>query len=193
MQRLKFVSLLFAIFLISNTISISGQEKKEEKKTGKDRFVFGGNVGLQFGTITSFDISPIAGYYITNRLLWTLSPTYQYYREKYLGKGFSASIFGGRTGAIYYIVNIGQNLRIKSDFSLFGQAEYEALNLDRDFSDYTHLSKVSRYWLNGILVGGGVRQGLGKSSSFSISILYNFLANNKTPYDNPVLRIGFFF
>lgn len=82
---------------------------------------------------------------------------------------------------------------MKQNFGIFTQVEYEALNLDHDFSNTTTNERVSRFWLNGILLGGGLKQSIGKRSSFNISILDNILANKKTPYDNPVIRIGFFF
>jgi hypothetical protein len=89
--------------------------------------------------------------------------------------------------------NIGKNLASKSNFGIFTHVEYELLNLDRDLSNQLSRERVKRFWLPGLLVGIGVKQNFGKNSFFSISILYNVIATSKTPYDNPVLRVGLYF
>ena len=193
------ISTLMLFFLIS-TISISQEqakpEKKEEKKNSfKDRFVFGGNIGLMIGTYTSIDISPVVGFYVTPRYLTGIGLTYQYYSETAYKSvnTIRSHVFGGRFFHNYtFVENIGKNLPIKQNFALFGHIEYEALNLDRDFSDTKNIGRVNRFWLNGILIGGGIKQPIGKRSSFNIAILYNLLADARTPYTNPFIRIGFY-
>ena len=201
-----FQKLILINSLILITFSATAQKEADKPKSDKDqekpepsKLVFGGNFGLEIGSITFIDISPTVGYYFRPRLLYGLGATYQYLNERYLFTGthdenVSSNIFGFRTFAIYTIFdNIGKSLTMKQNFGIFVQAEYEALNLDHDFSNTSTNERVNRFWLNGILLGGGLKQTIGKRSSFNISILFNILANKKTPYDNPVVRIGFFF
>jgi len=190
-----FILLIISIFTFS---TILAQEKKPEKKDVPKEsfwghFVFGGNIMLQVGTITLLDISPNVGYIVTPRLLTGLGISYEYYSASYISK-FSSNIFGIRTYAEYVLLNnIGKMLPVKSNFAIFSHLEYEALNLDRDFSNINSIDKVNRFWLNGVLIGGGIKQPVGKRNSFNILILYNINAGSRTPYVNPVVRIGFYF
>ncbi|TNF44384.1 MAG: hypothetical protein EP311_01250, partial [Cytophagales bacterium] len=61
----------------------------------KDRMFFGGNLGLQFGTVTFIDISPLAGVMITPRLSAGAGITYQYYDDNRF-QGANGSSYGGR-------------------------------------------------------------------------------------------------
>jgi hypothetical protein len=191
-------SLISSIVFILSFSIISAQEKKPEQKdipkeSFWDNFVFGGNLSLQVGTVTLLDISPNVGYIITPRLIAGLGASYEYYRDSYFSN-FSSNIFGIRTYAEYILLNnIGKKLTVKANFAIFSHFEYEALNMDRDFSNINSIDKVNRFWLNGILIGGGVKQPVGKHTSFNFVILYNVNADARTPYENPVVRIGFYF
>lgn len=189
------ILVFFLIIAFESSIIMAQVKKDDRKKEGlSKRLVFGGMVGLQFGTITSIEISPIVGYYLFPRLLASLGLSYQYYRESYYNSFFSSNIYGIRTAMSYTVIdNIGKNLAIKSNFGIYTHLEYELLNLDRDLSNEVTHEKVKRFWLPGVIIGIGIRQPFGKNNSFSIALLYNIIANSKTPYDNPFLRIGFFF
>jgi hypothetical protein len=187
-----FVLLCFSLPILSQD---KKPEKKEEPKKSKkwDKFILGGNIGLQFGTVTYIDISPILGYYATPRLITGLGLTYQYYNDSYYS-GYSTHIFGGRTFVNYAVVeHLGRNLKMKTDITIFVHTEYEALNIGRDFTEAKNADATKRFWLNGILLGGGIRKPIGKRSSFNFTVLYNILADSRTPYTNPIIRIGFFF
>jgi len=188
-MKIKYLVLIF-LCISMFSIVLSGQEHKNKEK----KFVFGGMVGLTFGTVTSVEISPVAGYYITPRLLASLGLSYQYYRETLNRSTFSSNIFGIRTAMTYAVIdNIGKNLAFKTNFGLITHIEYELLNLDRDLSNKVSNERVERFWLPGLIVGTGIKQNFGTNSFFSIMILFNVLASDKTPYDNPFLRIGFYF
>jgi hypothetical protein len=188
MDTFRKLSLIILLFL---SLVATSQEKKEEKIRLKDRFVFGGTLGAQFGSYTSVLVSPSLGFYITPRLLAGTNFLYQYYYEKWLKSEISTHIFGTSLFSEYAIINnIGKSLPIKADFSIITHVEYELLNLDRDFSNTISLAKVDRFWLHGILIGGGLKQNIGKRSSLNITFLYNLLWDNRTPYTNPLIRIG---
>jgi len=196
---MKYPSILILVlffFLFSGTLR--AQDKNEQpnpKKSNSERkVVFGGMIGLQFGTVTAIDISPTIGYFFNPRLMATLGLSYQYYRESVYNSNYASSIFGMRTSLSYtFIDHIGQNLAIKSNFGLFGETEFEMLNLDTDYSNRNSPQKVNRFWLPGFLVGIGMKQNFGRNSFFSISVLFNIIATSKTPYENPLLRVGIYF
>jgi|WetSurMetagenome_2_1015567.scaffolds.fasta_scaffold477085_1 hypothetical protein len=194
------IKYLIFFILLSVSIGLIAQEKsdsiktKNKPKTGKlDNFVFGGIIGLQFGTVTLIDVSPNVGYYITPKILTGVGFTYEYYSQKWYEKRISSSIYGGRIFNEYiFFENIGTKTRMRSNFAIFSHVEYEALNVDRDFSDMQSSAKTGRFWLHGILVGGGFKQMMGKRASLNISILYNIINDKRSPFDNPVFRIGFY-
>ncbi|HAZ26673.1 MAG TPA: hypothetical protein DCY95_20610, partial [Algoriphagus sp.] len=62
--------LLTLTFLLSFGLFFQAQAQREiysDSVSFKDRLYFGGNFGMQFGTVTLLDISPLVGVMITNR------------------------------------------------------------------------------------------------------------------------------
>lgn len=141
-----------------------------------DRWFLGGNLGLQFGTLTILDVSPYAGYKLTNQLSIGSGFTYQFLKE---GKGensYSSSVYGGRIFASYAIIP-----------EIFAYAEYEVLNVEVaiDANDY------ARKNLSSALIGGGYRQMIGPNIYSDIMILWNLTESPNSPYSNPIYRVGF--
>jgi hypothetical protein len=191
---IKIVKYLVICILLTKTVYISAQVKKDsiynkvKPKSGKwDKFVFGGYLGLSVGNETMIYISPNVGYYITQRILTGVGLTYEYDNQKHT----SSNMFGGRIYNEYiFLDNIGAKMRIKSNFAIYSHIEYEVLSLDRDFST---LAKTNRFLLHEILIGGGVKQIVGKSSSVNVTILYNIIQDKRSPDSFPIiLRIGFY-
>ena len=121
----KFIVRTVGILILFLTLStVSGQENRRpmtEKPPLKDRLFFGGYFGLQFGTVTLIDVSPLVGLNVSTNFAVGIGLTYQYYSEKY--QSYSTNIFGGRGFARYYFIQ-----------NLFGQAEYEILNFEAPVS-----------------------------------------------------------
>ncbi len=144
-----------------------------------DRIYTGGGIGLQFGTQTFVNISPLVGYRLTEKFSVGLSATYLYYRYKDYNPAYSYSsnIYGGSVFSRYLIFE-----------NLFAHVEYEVLRLEaRD--------NVSRLLgtkdITSILVGGGYRQMIGDRSSINLMLLYNLNETTYSPYQNPIIRISF--
>lgn len=182
---------IICIILLFYSFSVFSQEKKEEKPSLKDRFVFGGTLGAQFGSYTSVLVSPSIGFYATPKLLTGISLMYQYHHEKWERSSINTHIYGGSLFKQYTIYsNIGEKKRHIPDMAFITHLEYQLLNLDRDFSTHT---KTNRYWLHGIYVGGGIKQLIGKKSALSITLLYNILWDKRSPDIEPfVIRVGFY-
>lgn len=179
------VSMLFLIACMVIYQPAYAQNKRLEQKQNKasgfdpDRLFFGGNLGLQFGTITIIDVSPLAGYKITDRLAAGIGITYQYYNDKRFTPAFSTSIYGGRVFSRFTVIE-----------NLFAHVEYEVLNYDALFVDpYGYFNK-DRVTANNFYVGGGYRQSIGGKAALEILILYNLNESAQSLYQNPIMRMG---
>lgn len=144
-----------------------------------DRFYTGGGIGLQFGSQTFINISPLLGYRLTEKFSAGVSVTYLYYKYKAQNPAYSYSsnTYGGSVFSRYLILE-----------NLFAHVEYELLRLDvRD--------NVSRLLgtkdIVSVLVGGGYRQMLGERSSINLMLLYNLNESTYSPYQNPIIRLSF--
>lgn len=157
----------------------------EEPKNFKDRLRLGGNLGLQFGTYTYIDVSPMVGVVIYRGLQAGIGVTYQYLRVADSGARFESHTYGGRVYGRYIIWK-----------GIMAHAEFEMLNLDcYDRGLYASTGQVAlqREWVPGALIGGGYYQAIGQKFGTSILLLFNLLQSECTPYANPVFRLGFGF
>jgi hypothetical protein len=163
------------------------QPKKESpvkvKKKFWDKVSIGGYFGVQFGTLTSINVSPLAIYEVTPQFYTGVGFTYLYYRDKYYG--YSSSGYGGNLLARYHVWK-----------DIFVQAEYDPLYLI-DYYIYPDGSggwaKGSKYytWVHDILIGAGYRAWLGGRAFATLAIFYNL---NETSYSrerNPIIRVSF--
>lgn len=98
--------------------------RQAPKKNFMDNVFIGGNLGLQFGTVTFADISPLVGYRFTKKISAGIGVTYQYYHYKDRYYDFETNVYGGRVFGRYNFTDY-----------LFGHLEYEYLNMEAfDFS-----------------------------------------------------------
>ncbi len=153
-----------------------------EKQKGFDpsRLTYGGNFGLQFGNITSINLSPLVGYRITDNFIAGVGVTYIYYSFRTPNYSYKTSLYGGRLFSRYYILE-----------SVFLHGELELLNFE--YYDPIFLEK-SRYWYTTPMIGAGYSSN-GRLGGFTATALYAFGSENpKSPYyGNPwVFQIGFF-
>ena len=86
-------------------------------------------------------------------------------------------------GSVFARYNILENL--------FAYTEYEILNLDAP--DPLNPYRLRRTNVTSVFVGGGYRQMLGNNSSLNLMLLYNLNESTNSPYQNPIIRIGFGF
>ena len=177
MKRLSLAS----IFCLLSFFAFAQQEEDRNSRsyddTGSlwDKITVGGNFGLQFGTVTYIDISPMIGYRFTDRFTAGPGFTYRYLKVR----GFEgSSIYGGSAFARYLIGS-----------QFFVQSQYESLNTEY----YPGNSEVRRDWVSGFFVGGGLYQPLGRRGAILLSAMYNLMYDNvRSPYNSPwVLNVGF--
>lgn len=151
----------------------------------KERIRAGGSFGVSFGTVTNINLSPMAGYEITDKLLGGVGGTIMWYKSDYFG--FNSFYYGGRAFMMYSLFPM-VNL----------QAEFEAMNVVAD----TFVKYDTRKWLGSPMLGASYSQPLGGrwTKAIHMTLLYNFrydkqlddFGNNISPYSSPfVFRITF--
>lgn len=171
----------FAILLLFLGIcssAVAQEEQEKPKPSFRDRIFFGGSFGLSFGDVTFVELSPVAGYKISERFSAGGGIIYQYLKDK--RADFSSNTYGGRAFGIAKIFD-----------PVFAQVEYEYLNYE-----YLPLADgPKRADFSSILAGGGVSQPLSGNIFLNMTALYNFtygLSNAEyKPYDSPwVIRVS---
>jgi hypothetical protein len=143
----------------------------------KHSFFTGGNLGVQFGTVTMVDISPQFGYYIFENMSVGMGLTYQYINDR----RFSATmhVIGGRVFARLYLPFYN---------SIFAHGEYEYMTYNTNVFSLTGQKEWVQ--LSNILAGIGYRQRIYGRSAVTLMVLWNFNDTPYTLYSNPVIRAG---
>ena len=168
-QRIFYILLICLLFPV---FSFAQEEDNTARKRFSERIFFGGNIGLQFGTVTFIDISPLVGYQLTEKFSAGIGATYQFYRYRDRFNDFSTNIYGGRVFSKYNILE-----------NIFAHAEYEVLNLEA-------FDLEKRLNVTSILLGGGYRQRLGGRTYLNLLVLWNINESAYSPYRNPIIRGG---
>jgi len=181
MSLSKSKSLLIFVALFISSISVTLAQREfypEDNLPFKDRLYYGGNFGMQFGTFTLLDFSPLVGVMITPKFSSGVGVTYQYFNDRRFAGG-EASSFGGRIFGRYNVLP-----------NIFLHTEYESINFD----NYNLISdQFERIWSPALFLGGGYFAPFGPRGGTNITFLYNVLHNNlRSPYGEPyVIRVGF--
>lgn len=164
-------------------------EKKKEIEFGQQPFIdrvrLGGSFGLSFGTYTNINLSPMAGYQITEKLVGGVGVTGMYFRSKYYG--VNSIYYGGRAFLMYAVVPMINII-----------AEYETMNVEAD----TFIKYDARKWISSPMLGASYSQPINArfTKAVHLTALFNFNYNNQiddygnniSPYGSPfVFRITF--
>lgn len=142
-----------------------------------DRLVYGGNIGLQFGNVTVINISPQVGYKVTDRFVAGIGVTYLYARFRSFNTIFENKILGYNAWSRYYPFE-----------NLFAHVEYNRL-----YSEWQPWTNKGKYWIDGVLVGGGYRQPIAGNLAANILVLFNLKYSDEWPFRNPMVQAGFGF
>jgi hypothetical protein len=184
---LKYSGLL-VIFLSLTLTKTTGQRPRNEVPPLKDRLFYGGSLGLQFGTFTDIEVSPIIGLWVLPRVGIAVGPTFRYYKDPY----DHTTIYGGRAYIQYlFLQDINNIIPVGLHLGLFLHAEDEALSLESAF--FKAPGSSGRFILNTFLAGGGVRQPLGQRSSLNFMFLWALNNSEYSIYGNPEIRISVIF
>jgi hypothetical protein len=187
----------------------SGQQSQQKKKNDFwSRVSVGGNFGLQFGSVTSIDVSPEVMVRVADQFHLGLGFSYDYMQAKnyfydttdakYIA--FRANVYGGRIFARYYLRSLFDNFL----GNIFGHVEYEYLYYTRPYKQdpsgsifdpygYSYKRGTDVLEISNLYVGLGYEQPLGEKAFMDIMVLYNMNQTYNSPYSNPVFRLGFGF
>ena len=174
--------ILFSISVFAQYENTSGRKNEKTKtKSGFDmsRLFVGGMLGGGFSTYSSYlEISPIVGYHITPAFDVGSRLTYIYRGYKYYSGGptYNSHIYGASLFARYR-------------FLRFLMLHLEYAGLSNHWYDIDGQS--TRHWINSLYVGGGLYQSIGGRGFATITILYDVFEDPYSPYNNPLIRIGF--
>lgn len=174
---LGIVCLVLLLFLQSAQAQLE-DGNLQTKSDFKSHLFYGGGFGLQFGSVTLIELSPLIGYKVTPKFGVGLSPTYKYYSYKssYSSSRLENNVYGGSIFARYMIFE-----------NIFAHTEYESLFYNIKVPGYP----IDMRQYNSVLVGGGYRQQIGSNAAMNLMILWNLNDTPDSPYTNPVIRIGF--
>ena len=181
---------IFTFLLLFATASIiSGQKIREEPPPFRERLFFGGNFGLQFGTITDIQVSPVIGLWVLPRLAVAVGPDYRFYKDR----DDRTNIYGGK-GYLQFVVfqDISSVIPVGVHTGVFLHFENELLSLESSFWKTPPMTS-ERFCINTVLAGGGISQQIGRRSSLNIMVLWALNDSGYDVYSNPEIRISFNF
>lgn len=178
----------FLILLFSFSV-ISGQRSREEPPPFRERLFFGGNFGLQFGTITDIQVSPVIGLWLLPRLAVAVGPDYRFY--KYHSE--KTNIYGVK-GYMEFVVirDISKVIPMGSNTGIFLHLEDELLSLESSFWKYPPVY-TDRFYVNSVLAGAGISQQIGRRASMNFMVLWALNDPGYEIYSNPEIRVSFTF
>ena len=167
----------------------SAQSRSSEVPPLKERLFFGGSFGLQFGTITNIEASPIVGLWVLPRLAVAAGPDYRFYKDPMR----RTSVYGGKGYTqIVLIRDINSIIPIGLNMGIFLHAEDEFLSLESAFwKDPPYTS--DRFSVNTLLAGGGISQPLGRRGAINMMALWTLIDSGYDIYGNPEIRVSFTF
>jgi hypothetical protein len=182
----------FILILLLPVLScslLSAQRQREEPPPLRERLFFGGNFGLQFGTVTDIQVSPVVGIWLLPRLAVAAGPDYRYYRYG----DVRTNIYGGKAYTEFVIIqNLNAIIPIGGNTGIFFHLEEEILSLEtEDWKNPPYLT--DRFSINTLLAGGGISQQLGRRSSMNFMVLWALNESIYDIYGTPEIRISFIF
>lgn len=178
-------------------------QREKEKGFDPSKIVFGGGLGLGFGTITNIAASPVIGYRITDNWVAGVGIGYQYLSVKDYWKmprpntrpqtyeyfPYRSSIYSGSVWTRYVIWR-----------NIFVHAEYEQnfMSFRRYYQEWDYQSNGQatkyeniNYNAPALLLGGGFRQPINDRISLVLMGLYDVIQDQYSPYQNRIdFRIG---
>lgn len=166
------------------------QKSKEGAPSFKERLFFGGNLGLQLGSITDIQISPVAGYWVLPRIAVAAGPTYRYYKEL----DVSTALYGGKAYVQLYVVqDLNSFIPMGVHTGIFLHMEDELLSLKSSFWKYPNPYTTDRFYVNTLLAGAGLSQQIGRRSSLNFIVLWPLNDSLYGIYSKPEIRVSFIF
>jgi hypothetical protein len=178
---IRFVTIFFVCGFVSQVFA-QGEDNSLKGVPIKERIIFGGGLGLSFGSNQDFfSVSPQVGYMLTKKLVAGTGVTYRYTNFKVVKPSIKLNDYG-----------VNPFLRFTVYKNFFIQGEYEYLNYEFPIT----FNETTRKTFSSALAGGGIIQPLGDKVALYFMALYNFsyktpAPGEYTPYNSPlIIRAG---
>lgn len=154
--------------------------------------VYGGNLGLQFGDITSITVVGQVGYHFTPQFMAGLGFNYNYlkitrrydpFTNTFRPVNFSSQVYGPNVFANYFPIK-----------QIFVGTQWELLN--HDYIEYSSAGNIitRNVWTPVAWVQAGYRQTFGDNGGYLLGLRYNLAHDQKSPYGRAWMPyIGIFF
>ena len=189
LRRLKYLGIITIALLLMSVQSASAQKVRSKAPPIKERLFYGGSFGLQLGTITDIEASPILGFWILPRLAVAAGPNYRFYKDA-LGR---TDIYGGRGYSQFVVIkDINSIVPVGINMGIFLHAEDEFLSLESAFWQNPPLTS-ERFTVNTLLAGAGISQPIGRRSAINMMVLWALNDSVYDLYSNPEIRVSFTF
>ena len=187
--------LLICFFFLAAVQLAHAQYYKTDTLTRKgfdpSRLVLGGSLGMVFGDYTNVDISPLVGYRFSEYIAAGINLNAQYgqfkSRDYYTGNTIQRdkyTIFGGGVwGRVYPLPMVFVHI----------QPEYNFVSQSSTYYDNNAEKQTlkTNYGVPSLLIGAGYTQSVGGRVGIGISVLYDVIQDNRSPYRNSlVYRVG---
>jgi hypothetical protein len=188
---LRKVTCILLIVIFASFSAVYGQKTRSETPPLSERLFFGGSLGLQFGTITDIEISPIIGLWILPRVAIATGPNYRFYKSKLYNVW--TDIYGGRFYTEFVVIkDINSIIPVGIHTGIFLHVEDELLSLQSSFWKNPPYAS-NRFWVNTVLAGAGISQQMGRRSALNIMVLWALNESLFSLYSNPEIRFSFTF
>ncbi len=185
-RRLRFTAITLLLLAVQ---AASAQRSRSEAPPLKDRLFYGGSFGLQLGTTTDIEASPIIGFWILPRLAVAAGPNYRFYKDP-MGR---TDIYGGRGYSQFVVIkDINSIVPAGINMGIFIHFEDEFLSLESAFWQNPPLTS-DRFTINTLLAGVGISQPVGRRSSINMMVLWALNDSVYDIYSNPEFRVSFIF
>jgi len=189
------IILIFTCWIEINSQNYAPIREQPEAPDRKGKLFLVPEVWLTFGTRTYIEVAPLVGYHLSDRFSMGLGPHYIYQSQKatpFYPVSFQTHVYGGKSFARYALITHAESfLPINLFNELFAHLEYEVMSLEKAHYYTPAYPDEGRFIYQAFLMGGGISQRVGMFNSISFMVLWNMNESSRSPYTNPVFRIGF--
>ncbi|MBS1600341.1 MAG: hypothetical protein JST75_19085 [Bacteroidetes bacterium] len=186
---MKKIILLFTLSVILFNV-VSAQNDSGKKGFDKSKLFIGGNFGLGFSSYsTAINISPQLGYRFSQLFAAGVGVNYAYYNYKYYY--YASNNISQRNIYSYAGLNIFGRIYPIPQFFIHAQPEVNYIWGKQKYYNPDAQYNISGQFVPSFLVGGGAAIPAGRGA-LTISVLYDVLQNNLSPYyRQAVYGLGF--
>ncbi|HVI46610.1 MAG TPA: hypothetical protein VM802_17160 [Chitinophaga sp.] len=184
--------LLAAFFILATGQLATAQYYKTDTSVRKGfdptRLIVGGSLGMVFGDYTNVNVSPLVGYRFNDYIAAGISINGQYgsmrtrdWNDRTLQRDQYTIFGGGVWGRVYPVPMLFVHV----------QPEYNYVSQKTTVYVDPKNTYKSNYGVPSLLLGAGYTQSVGGRVGVGISIMYDVIQDNRSPYrSNIIYRVG---